>query len=148
LLHTFSEKILEDGSVQPSTWPDSVWLNMMGMQPPSLAFLCAVVPDRVTQALLEAAKGALQGQEPAPPAAERQRRLRAIEREVADIRSQHKLLVDQANNHGVVMAHLPEEQARRLQVSAKHEAWERDALLNRRFYERHPEKRPPEPPTA
>jgi hypothetical protein len=142
-LNAFSEKIADDGGVRPSGWPDSMSLNMMGVHPPSLAFLGAIAKDLVTHAVLESATVALHGQEPGPSTAARQRRLAEIADETARLKLEHAQLVDEAERHGVRLAHLPEEQARRLRIRATHEPWERDGLVNRDYYARHPEKRPP-----
>lgn len=145
LLASFSEGLQDDGTVRHPAWPDGPTLAVMGLAPVSLNALCAIVPDTVTAALVDAATLALDGQEAGPRLAERQRRLREIADEEAALRRDHAELVDQARRHGIALEHLPEERARRRRIAQRHAAWEADVRLNAGVYDRHPDQQPPEP---
>jgi hypothetical protein len=118
--------------------------EVLFMGPVTLDLLAALVPRELAAGLRQIV--AETRVESGPALAARLPRLREIEAERQALRQRHAELVDEAAAAGVTLAHLPEEKARRIQLAQRHREWAANVAVNREFYERHPEKRPVEPP--
>lgn len=129
----------------PNTPPDHLVVSRAAFPPGlqglvTIEALCALAPDLVLTGLRRAVADT--PYEDAGPLATRSARLKAITKERDKLRREHATLVDRVNAYGLAMEHHPDERARRAAVAAEHQAAARDAAVNRRFYERHPDERP------